>query len=130
MGIVVRGDRIIAAGVQFPLAEGEDISQELGSRHRAAVGLSQEADCLVLVVSEETGAISLAERGQLLRKLSVEGLRAVLRKGLSQAGPPPTESNGSDNNGALSELPGPRPPSRSGAEEGEEEPPLAGKTAA
>jgi diadenylate cyclase len=65
MGVVIRGDRVLAAGVQFPLAEGDDLSQELGSRHRAAVGLSQEADCLVLVISEETGAISLAERGHL-----------------------------------------------------------------
>lgn len=83
MGVVVRGDRVLAAGVQFPLAEGEDLSQELGSRHRAAVGVSQEADCLVLVISEETGAISLAERGQLVRRLSVDGLRAMLRRGLS-----------------------------------------------
>lgn len=82
MGVVIRGDEVAAAGVQFPLAEGDDISQELGSRHRAAVGLSQEADCLVIIVSEETGAISLAERGQLLRKLSPEGLRAMLRRGL------------------------------------------------
>jgi len=84
MGLVIRGDKAIAAGVQFPLAEGADISQELGSRHRAALGLSQEADCLVVVVSEETGAVSLAERGQLLRKLSVDGLRAMLRRGLAQ----------------------------------------------
>lgn len=83
MGVVIRGDKLVAAGVQFPLADGADISQELGSRHRAAVGLSQEADCLVLVVSEETGAVSLAERGNLLRKLSVDGLRAMLRRGLS-----------------------------------------------
>ncbi len=82
MGVVIREGRIAAAGVQFPLAEGEDISQELGSRHRAAVGLSMEADALVIVVSEETGAISLAERGQLLRKLSPDGLRAILRRGL------------------------------------------------
>lgn len=85
MGVVIRGDKILAAGVQFPLAESDDINQELGSRHRAAMGLSQEADCLIIVVSEETGAISLAERGQLLRKLSIDGLRAMLRRGLSQS---------------------------------------------
>ncbi len=83
MGVVIRKDRIAAAGVQFPLAEGEEISQELGSRHRAALGLSAEADCLVVVVSEETGAISLAERGQLVRRLSPEALRSMLRTGLS-----------------------------------------------
>ena len=82
MGIVIRDEKILAAGVQFPLTDSEDISQELGSRHRAAIGLSQEADCFVIVVSEETGIISLAERGQLIRKLSPEALRAILRRGL------------------------------------------------
>jgi diadenylate cyclase len=83
MGVVIRGGRIAAAGVQFPLYEGDDISTELGSRHRAALGISQEADCLVVVVSEETGAISLAERGELIRKLSPEALRSMLMRGLS-----------------------------------------------
>ena len=85
MGVVIQNDKIVAAGVQFPLAEGEDIAQELGSRHRAALGISQEADCLVVVVSEETGAISLAERGNLLRKLTADGLRAMLHRSLMQA---------------------------------------------
>ena len=84
MGVVSRDNKIIAAGVQFPLAEGGDIAQELGSRHRAALGLSQEVDCLVIVVSEETGAISLAERGQLVRKLSPDALRGMLKRGLKQ----------------------------------------------
>jgi len=87
MGVVIRDGEVAAAGVQFPLAEGHDLSQDIGSRHRAAVGLSMEADCLLVVVSEETGAISLAERGQLLRKLSVEGLQAMLLRGLSQGEP-------------------------------------------
>ncbi len=85
MGVVIRNGLIASAGVQFPLAEAHGISQELGSRHRAAIGLSMECDALVVVVSEETGAISLAERGQLIRKLSPEALRSLLRKGLSQA---------------------------------------------
>ncbi|MAE60043.1 MAG: hypothetical protein CMJ49_01675, partial [Planctomycetaceae bacterium] len=83
LGMVIRRDKIIAAGVQFPLAEGEESTQTLGSRHRAAIGLTQEADCLVVVVSEETGAISLAERGQLIRNLSLDHLRTMLRRGLS-----------------------------------------------
>lgn len=83
MGVVIRRAKIIAAGVQFPLAESGDATQDLGSRHRAAIGLSQEADCLVVVVSEETGAISLAERGQLIRNLSIDALRTMLRRGLS-----------------------------------------------
>ncbi len=82
MGVLVVGDRVVAAGVQFPLAEGEGISSELGSRHRAAIGLSQEADCLIVVVSEETGTISVAERGQLVRNLSVDQLRTQLTRGL------------------------------------------------
>ncbi len=89
MGLVIRDGKIAAAGVQFPLAEGEDISQELGSRHRAALGLSLEADSLIIVVSEETGAISIAERGQLIRKLSPEVLGSMLRKGLSVSGVKP-----------------------------------------
>lgn len=93
MGVVIRGDRIIAAGVQFPLAEGEDIPQELGSRHRAAIGLSQEADALVLVVSEETGTISVAERGELTRGLTLDELRPILTRGLVSMTitAPPTE---------------------------------------
>ena len=78
MGVVIRGDRVVAAGVQFPLAEGENIPQDLGSRHRAAIGLSHEVDALVLVVSEETGTISVAERGELRRGLSVDDLRPLL----------------------------------------------------
>jgi diadenylate cyclase len=84
MGVVIRGDRIIAAGVQFPLAEGDAVEQELGSRHRAAIGLSNEADALILVVSEETGTISVAERGQLTRGLTVEDLRKTLSRGMTQ----------------------------------------------
>ena len=84
MGVVIRGDRLVSAGVQFPLAEGDALPQELGSRHRAALGLSQECDALVVVVSEETGAISLAERGHLDRNLTIEELRPRLSKGISK----------------------------------------------
>ncbi|MEX0886654.1 MAG: diadenylate cyclase CdaA [Phycisphaeraceae bacterium] len=82
MGVIIRGDRVMAAGVQFPLAESDTIPQELGSRHRAAIGLSQESDAMVLVVSEETGTISVAERGDLTRGLSVDELRPILTRGL------------------------------------------------
>ena len=78
LGVVVSQGRIAYAGVQFPLAESGELERELGSRHRAAVGLSQETDAVVLVVSEETGDISIAERGRLIRKLTPEGLRGLL----------------------------------------------------
>jgi diadenylate cyclase len=80
LGVVVSGGRIAYAGVQFPLAESGELERELGSRHRAAVGLSQESDAVVVVVSEETGDISVAERGQLHRKISPEALREMLNK--------------------------------------------------
>jgi len=91
MGVVIRGERIIAAGVQFPLAEGEQFSSELGSRHRAAIGLSQEADALIIAVSEETGTISLAERGQLKRNLNIDELRSHLARGMERANLAPTD---------------------------------------
>ncbi len=78
MGVVISGDRIGAAGCQFPLAESEDVDPSLGSRHRAALGLAQESDAVVLVVSEETGRISLACEGQLYIGLETESLREML----------------------------------------------------
>jgi diadenylate cyclase len=95
MGVVVIQGRIMFAGVQFPLADAGDLEKELGTRHRAAVGLSQETDAVVLVVSEETGDISIAERGQLIRKLSPEGLRGLLTEllGVSERGSKKKRSN-------------------------------------
>ena len=78
LGVIVSGGRVMYAGVQFPLAESGELEKELGSRHRAAVGMSQESDAVVVVVSEETGDVSIAERGQLIRKLTPEGLRDLL----------------------------------------------------
>jgi diadenylate cyclase len=83
MGVVIRSGRVAAAGVQFPLAESQDLAQELGSRHRAALGLSEDTDAVVVVVSEETGIISVAENGRLIRNLTVEGLESVLVEMLS-----------------------------------------------
>ncbi|WP_428389291.1 diadenylate cyclase CdaA [Mucisphaera sp.] len=80
LGVVVQGDRIVAAGAQFPLSEREDLPKELGSRHRAAIGLSEEADALIIVVSEETGIISIAERGVLRRNLTADDIRPELNK--------------------------------------------------
>ncbi|HZL38545.1 MAG TPA: diadenylate cyclase CdaA [Tepidisphaeraceae bacterium] len=78
LGVVISGGRVSYAGVQFPMAESGELERELGARHRAAVGMSQETDAVVLVVSEETGDMSIAERGQLIRKLTTDGLRGRL----------------------------------------------------
>jgi len=79
MAVVIRGDRIVAARVQLPLAEaGSADGIELGSRHRAAVGITSGSDALCLVVSEETGAISLARDGVLTRNVTESQIRAHL----------------------------------------------------
>jgi diadenylate cyclase len=85
LGVVVSGGRIAYAGVQFPLAESGELERELGSRHRAAVGMSQESDAVVIVVSEETGDISIAESGKLIRKLTPDALRGLLNELLGRA---------------------------------------------
>lgn len=86
MGVVIRGKRVVAASVQFPLADAADIPDPaMGTRHRAAIGLSRMTDAVVIVVSEETGAISLTERGRMLRWLSVDALREELKRRLSQS---------------------------------------------
>lgn len=84
MGVLISQGRLAAAAVQFPLTESDEIDASLGSRHRAAVGLSQESDALVLVVSEETGTISLVESGKMQRELTADSLRHVLRKALGR----------------------------------------------
>ncbi len=78
LGVVISQGKVAFAGVQFPLAEEGTLERELGSRHRAAVGLSNESDAVVIVVSEETGDVSIAERGVLMRKLTPDALRGLL----------------------------------------------------
>jgi diadenylate cyclase len=84
MGVIIQDGRVVAAGAQFPLAEEVKLGTELGSRHRAAIGLSQEADALVIVVSEETGTISVAERGKLTRHLTPADLQTRLARALGR----------------------------------------------
>lgn len=76
--VIVRGDTIIAAAAILPLVQHDVPDRRLGTRHRAALGLSEETDALVVVVSEETGQISLAVRGRLLRPLDPEQLADLL----------------------------------------------------
>lgn len=77
---IVQGDRIAAAGCFLPLSASAELSKEFGTRHRAAVGISEETDAVAVVVSEETGTISVAFGGRLTRNLDGQGLRALLHK--------------------------------------------------
>lgn len=77
---VIKDGRLVAAGCILPLTANNDLSSELGTRHRAAIGMSESSDAIVAVVSEETGAISVAERGVLRRNISDGDLREVLIK--------------------------------------------------
>ena len=80
--LVIQNCRIAAAGCVLPLTQNKNLSKELGTRHRAGIGMSEQSDAVVVIVSEETGAISVAVDGNLKRHLSQEELRAVLRKEL------------------------------------------------
>ena len=88
--VIIQGERIIAAGCTLPLSGNPDLDPALGTRHRAAVGLTEHADALVIVVSETTGQISLAQGGRLMRNLSRLQLRQALRNILE----PPADKKG------------------------------------
>ena len=75
---IIKDGRVISAGCILPLTNNNQISRELGTRHRAAVGMSEVSDAIVVVVSEETGAISVAEKGNLKRNISDGDLREIL----------------------------------------------------
>jgi diadenylate cyclase len=77
-GVILKGDRIAYAACIFPLTQRSDLNKSLGTRHRAAIGLSEETDAVIVVVSEETGTISYAYKGQLTRGVTLEELRAFL----------------------------------------------------
>ena len=77
--VIIRDGRIAAAGCVLPLTQRTNLSKDLGMRHRAGIGLSEESDAVIIVVSEETGAISVAMDGMLKRHLSGEALDKLLR---------------------------------------------------
>mgnify|MGYP001335274517 CR=1 FL=1 len=77
-GVIIKGDKIAFAACIFPLTQRQDLNKSLGTRHRAAIGLSEETDAVVVVVSEETGAISYAYKGNLTRGVTLEALRSFL----------------------------------------------------
>lgn len=80
--VIIGGNKILAAACFLPLTHNNDLSRELGTRHRAAIGLSENSDAVVIVVSEETGKISIARDGDLTRNLTVETLKKALSKTL------------------------------------------------
>lgn len=80
--VIIRDGRIAAAGCVLPLTQRTNLSKDLGMRHRAGIGLSEESDAVIIVVSEETGAISAAMDGMLKRHLSGEALDKLLRSEL------------------------------------------------
>jgi diadenylate cyclase len=85
--VIVRGNEIVAAGCLLPLPEEGTVRERLGTRHRAAIGLSLVSDALILVVSEETGGISVVENGTITRNLDPDGLRRRMTGSLDMTRP-------------------------------------------
>ncbi|MBQ6845388.1 MAG: diadenylate cyclase CdaA [Agathobacter sp.] len=77
--IILRGDRVVSATCYLPLSDSLSLSKELGTRHRAAVGVSEASDSLTIIVSEETGSVSIALRGQIYRNVDADFLREKLK---------------------------------------------------
>ncbi len=82
--MIIRNDRVYAAGCMLPLTSSSEISKKLGTRHRAAIGLTEQSDAAVIIVSEETGVISLALNGKLVRNYDKARLKAILMKLLTK----------------------------------------------
>ena len=80
--VIISNNRIAAASCMLPLADDKDIARELGTRHRAAIGISKESDCIVVVVSEETGKVSIAKDGTLIADVREDVLKKILMKNL------------------------------------------------
>ena len=77
-GVIIQGNRISCAGAVFPTSGNSKINKRLGTRHRAALGIAEETDCIALVVSEETGRLSVAVKGELFYNLSLDDVRMML----------------------------------------------------
>lgn len=78
--VIIKGDKIIGAACFLPLSDNQNLSKELGTRHRAGIGISEKSDCLSLMVSEETGSISIAEDGVISRYLDIATLKNILNE--------------------------------------------------
>lgn len=85
LGVIVQRGRIAAASCPFPLGDAEGLDRSIGSRHRAAIGLSLDSDAVVVVVSEETGAIAIAENGRLHRHIPPDALVGILKRHLTRS---------------------------------------------
>ena len=77
-GVIIQGDKITSAGAVFPTSDNLKISKRLGTRHRAALGISETGDCIALIVSEETGRLSIAMNGELNYNLTVDEVKLIL----------------------------------------------------
>jgi len=77
-GVIIQGDRVTCAGAVFPTSSSSKINRHLGTRHRAALGIAEESDCISIVVSEETGRLSIAVKGELFYNLSIDDVRIML----------------------------------------------------
>lgn len=82
-GVIIQGDQISCAGAVFPTSTSTVISKRLGTRHRAALGIAEQSDCIAVVVSEETGRVSIAEDSELTYNLSLDEVRVRLLEGLT-----------------------------------------------
>ncbi|HBG2461146.1 TPA: TIGR00159 family protein [Clostridioides difficile] len=80
--VVIRDSKVKAAACFLPLTESKDLSKDLGTRHRAGIGVSEVSDCITLIVSEETGGVSIAKAGKLYRDISRERMMNILRSNL------------------------------------------------
>ena len=104
-GLILRNDRILAAACIFPVSQREDLDRNLGLRHRAALGLSEESDAVTLVVSEETGIVSICHRGKIERNFDPESLKLRLGELFLQE---TDENSDTEQLGGESRFPGPR----------------------
>ena len=99
--VIIRDGRILGAGCMLPLSKNTNLSRDLGMRHRAGIGMSENSDAVVVIVSEETGSISVALGGMLKRHLMPETLSKLLRNELM---PAPEEETAKQSAGLLSQL--------------------------
>lgn len=84
---IIKGNKVLAAGCFLPLSQSQTVSKSLGTRHRAGIGITEESDMLTIIVSEETGIISVAKRGELRRFVTPDRLRDILHETLKISSP-------------------------------------------